>query len=140
MSAKKEEEVTSLRQRHAGSTTESAERDAQVERGAPLWDGATSNDVSASGNEHSKAKLEAASPDENDGGTPATGDVAEFPTFAGDLPWSQRSWWYELRPFRGMYYDVKRRLPFVKTDWTSALNPRNWWTILQYIPRMYFIK
>ncbi|PWN35584.1 uncharacterized protein FA14DRAFT_120626, partial [Meira miltonrushii] len=62
-----------------------------------------------------------------------------YPIFAGDKPWSERSWWYELIPFRGMYYDLLRRLPFLLTDWTSAFAPRNWWTVGQYVIRMYFI-
>ncbi|KAH0445919.1 hypothetical protein IEQ34_025247 [Dendrobium chrysotoxum] len=62
-----------------------------------------------------------------------------YPLFPGDKPWSERSWWYEIIPFRGMYYDVLRRLPFFVTDWTTAFAPRNWWTVAQYVVRMYFI-
>ncbi|UZJ52355.1 hypothetical protein CBS101457_001675 [Exobasidium rhododendri] len=62
-----------------------------------------------------------------------------FPKFSSDLPWSHRSWLYELMPLRGMYYDFKRRAPFLKSDWTTAFVPKNWWTVVQYIPRMYFI-
>ncbi|EPQ28772.1 uncharacterized protein PFL1_03575 [Pseudozyma flocculosa PF-1] len=62
-----------------------------------------------------------------------------YPLFAGDKPWSQRSWAYELTPFRGMWYDVRRRSPFLRHDWTSAFEPRNWWTIVNSVFRMYFI-
>lgn len=62
-----------------------------------------------------------------------------YPKFSGDLPWSERSWMYQLMPFRGMYYDFRRRLPFLISDWTTAFQVQNWWTVLQYIPRMYFI-
>jgi len=40
-----------------------------------------------------------------------------------DLPWSQRTWMYQLRPFRGMYWDVKRRIPYFWVDWTTASEP-----------------
>lgn len=63
-----------------------------------------------------------------------------YPLFAGDLPWSQRSWAYQFRPFRGMYYDVRRRLPLYRTDWAAAFYPRNWYTLLDSTVRMYFIK
>jgi hypothetical protein len=63
-----------------------------------------------------------------------------YPLFAGDKPWSQRSWLYELVPFRGMYYDVQRRVPFYVRDWTEAVKPKNWFTIADSIVRMYFIK
>ena len=77
---------------------------------------------------------------ESNAASAAHGDAdSAYPRFAGDLPWSERSWWYELMPFRGMYYDFQRRLPFLKSDWTTALYPQNWWTVVQYVPRMYFI-
>ena len=62
-----------------------------------------------------------------------------YPRFASDLPWSARTWYYQLMPFRGMYYDLRRRLPFFVTDWTTAFKPDNWWTVAQYVVRMYFI-
>lgn len=65
--------------------------------------------------------------------------AAPFRIFKGEKPWGERSWAYQLMPFRGMWYDVRRRLPFLGEDWTTAFYPRNWWTIAQYIPRMYFI-
>lgn len=63
-----------------------------------------------------------------------------FPHFPRHTPWHERSWAYQFLPFRGMYYDVRRRAPFVLVDWTTAFQPRNWWTVLQGVPRMYFIK
>lgn len=63
-----------------------------------------------------------------------------YPTFDGDLPWSQRSWWYELKPLRGMIYDLRRRAPFYARDWTEAAKPANWLTIADSVVRMYFIK
>lgn len=68
------------------------------------------------------------------------GDEPAFPEFAGDLAWSQRTWLYELMPFRGMWYDVRRRLPYYGSDWTEAFHPRNWWTVAQAVVRIYFIK
>ncbi|SNX83191.1 related to BOR1 - boron efflux transporter [Melanopsichium pennsylvanicum] len=62
-----------------------------------------------------------------------------YPLFPGDKPWSQRSWAYELLPFRGMYYDLLRRAPFLASDWLEAFEPRNWWTITNSVFRMYFI-
>lgn len=63
-----------------------------------------------------------------------------YPTFAGDISWSQRSWAYEFTPFRGMYFDLKRRLPFYASDWTDALHPNNWYKITESTVRIYFIK
>lgn len=63
-----------------------------------------------------------------------------LPSFKGDLPWSQRGWVYELRPFRGMYYDIRRRAPYYLSDWTETFKPRNWWTTAQAVVRIYFIK
>lgn len=81
------------------------------------------------------------SPDPKEGrrGKDDRSGTSAYPNFTGDLPWSQRSWLYELKPFRGMYYDFRRRLPFLASDWTTAFQPKNWWTVAQYIPRMYFI-
>ncbi|KAE8225941.1 hypothetical protein CF319_g1379 [Tilletia indica] len=68
------------------------------------------------------------------------GDEPKFPHFQHDLPWSQRSWAYELKPFRGMYYDVRRRLPFYRTDWTLAFTrPENYWTQVTSVIQMYFL-
>ncbi|KAH8927933.1 hypothetical protein BT69DRAFT_1213485 [Atractiella rhizophila] len=37
--------------------------------------------------------------------------------------WSERTTADQYRPFRGMYYDVVRRLPFWISDWTLASSP-----------------
>ncbi len=41
-----------------------------------------------------------------------------------------------LRPARGMYHDVRRRLPYYKSDFTDALTYRTAASIV----RMYFVK
>ncbi|KDN46449.1 hypothetical protein K437DRAFT_107238 [Tilletiaria anomala UBC 951] len=76
--------------------------------------------------------------DDGDGDDAPTAGLG-YPLFDNDLLWSQRSWLYQLMPFRGMYYDVRRRLPFYVSDWSAALYPRNWFTIADSIVRMYFI-
>lgn len=55
-------------------------------------------------------------------------------------PWSQRSYLYQFKPFRGMYYDVKGRLPFYISDWTEGFRPRNMYRVIAATIRMYFIK
>lgn len=77
---------------------------------------------------------------ETTGGGDEESSDPTFPEFDGDLPWSQRSWLYEVMPFRGMWYDVRRRLPYYASDWTEAFHPRNWWTVAQAVVRIYFIK
>ncbi|CDS01192.1 related to BOR1-boron efflux transporter [Sporisorium scitamineum] len=62
-----------------------------------------------------------------------------YPLFAGDKPWSQRSWAYQLMPFRGMWYDLRRRKPYLASDWLEGFEPRNWWTVANSVVRMYFI-
>ncbi|KAF6767125.1 Bicarbonate transporter, C-terminal [Kalmanozyma brasiliensis GHG001] len=62
-----------------------------------------------------------------------------YPLFDGDKPWSQRSWAYELMPFRGMWYDLRRRKPYLLSDWVEGFEPRNWWTVANSVVRMYFI-
>lgn len=49
-----------------------------------------------------------------------------------------RGWrrWRVLRPGRGMYHDVKRRLPFYWSDITDAWTYRTFASVL----RMYFVK
>lgn len=64
---------------------------------------------------------------------------ATYPLFQGDKPWSQRSWAYELLPFRGMWYDLRRRKPYLASDWIDGFEPRNWFTIANSVVRMYFI-
>lgn len=41
-----------------------------------------------------------------------------------------------LRPGRGIYYDMKRRLPYYRSDLTDALNYRTAASVI----RMYFVK
>ncbi|KAJ1593311.1 hypothetical protein NDA11_007181 [Ustilago hordei] len=71
--------------------------------------------------------------------TKRCGSPAMYPLFDGDLPWSQRSWAYQLVPFRGMWYDLRRRQPYLASDWTDGFEPRNWWTVFNSVIRMYFI-
>jgi len=67
-------------------------------------------------------------------------DGPGFPTFKHDLPWSQRSWAYELMPFRGIYFDIKRRLPFYISDWTIAFTrPENYGIQVTSVIQMYFL-
>ncbi|WFD26919.1 hypothetical protein MNAN1_001908 [Malassezia nana] len=56
-----------------------------------------------------------------------------------EIPWKQRSWQYELRPFRGMFSDVRRRLPFYKSDWLDACRKANWLTVATSVVRIFFI-
>ena len=56
-----------------------------------------------------------------------------------ETPWSQRSWLYELRPFRGMWSDVRRRAPYYASDWTDALKPSNVLTVATSVVRIFFI-
>ncbi|KAK0527367.1 hypothetical protein OC835_004995 [Tilletia horrida] len=79
--------------------------------------------------------------DRTSGSSDGSGEEdGRFPQFVNDLPWSQRSWAYELKPFRGMYYDVRRRLPFYLSDWTVAFTkPENYWTQVVSVIQMYFL-
>lgn len=58
----------------------------------------------------------------------------------GGTPWSQRSFWYQFRPFRGMYNDVRLRLPYYASDWTLAFKPNNMYRVVAASIRMYFVK
>ncbi|GAA6041008.1 hypothetical protein JCM8097_000538 [Rhodosporidiobolus ruineniae] len=40
-------------------------------------------------------------------------------------PWPERDWAYELRAFRGIYHDLRRRAPFYLSDWTEGFRLRN---------------
>lgn len=55
-------------------------------------------------------------------------------------PWPTRSLLYQYMPFRGMYHDVKRRLPFYLSDWYIAFLPQNWERVVGATIRMYFLK
>lgn len=74
------------------------------------------------------------------GATPQDDTENSFPSFAGDRPWSRRSWTYQFIPFRGMWYDLRRRAPYYLSDWTATFLPKNWWTAAQAVVRIYFIK
>ncbi|GAA5955163.1 hypothetical protein JCM8115_001870 [Rhodotorula mucilaginosa] len=54
-------------------------------------------------------------------------------------PWPTRSLLYQYMPFRGMYHDVKRRLPFYLSDWYIAFLPQNWERVVGATIRMYFL-
>lgn len=56
-----------------------------------------------------------------------------------DLPWAERSWAYQLLPFRGCYFDVKRRLPWYLSDWTTAFHRRNLYRVFAASLRMFFL-
>jgi len=53
--------------------------------------------------------------------------------------WEHRTGWKSyrmLQPFRGMYHDVKRRLPWYISDFTDGLNYRMFAATI----RIYFVK
>lgn len=54
--------------------------------------------------------------------------------------WQTRSIWYQYLPFRGMYHDVRRRLPLYFSDWYIAFFPKNWERVVGATIRMYFLK
>jgi hypothetical protein len=59
--------------------------------------------------------------------------TTESYTFQGQKGWRQ---WRLLRPGRGMYHDVKRRLPYYWSDITDAFTYRTFASTV----RMYFVK
>ncbi|GAA95488.1 uncharacterized protein L969DRAFT_15407 [Mixia osmundae IAM 14324] len=64
----------------------------------------------------------------------------EWDRQAEGLPWSQRSLGYQYTPFRGICHDIKRRLPYYRTDWTIAFaSKQNAYTTTVACIRMYFI-
>lgn len=70
---------------------------------------------------------------------------ARTPSFTVDeaqygTPWSKRSAMYQFMPFRGMFYDVRGRLPFYLRDWTDGFRPMNLYRVVASAIRMYFIK
>jgi hypothetical protein len=78
-----------------------------------------------------------------DGTTSSTlGNKDDSDDFAGlgGTPWSQRSFGYQFMPFRGMYHDIKLRLPYYVTDWTLAFKPNNMYRVVAASIRMYFVK
>lgn len=46
---------------------------------------------------------------------------------------------YELRPFRGMLSDVRRRMPYYYSDWTQALDRDNFLTVVTSVVRIFFV-
>ncbi|GAA5849109.1 hypothetical protein JCM9279_005793 [Rhodotorula babjevae] len=54
-------------------------------------------------------------------------------------PWPERSFAYQYMPFRGMYHDVRKRLPFYVSDWTEGLKPRNLERVVGATLKMYFL-
>lgn len=72
----------------------------------------------------------------------AVGQSYEDGAFQGywGRPWSERSTAYQFMPFRGMYYDVKGRLPYYANDWIEGFKPRNIYRVAAASIRMYFIK
>ncbi|KZV93780.1 hypothetical protein EXIGLDRAFT_612554 [Exidia glandulosa HHB12029] len=56
-----------------------------------------------------------------------------------DQRWHERSWAYQLRPFRGMLHDVRRRLPWYLSDWTTAFHKANLYRVLAASLRMFFL-
>jgi hypothetical protein len=67
-------------------------------------------------------------------------DLEEKFAGEGGKPWSERSYGYQFMPFRGMYYDVKARLPYYVNDWVEGFKPKNLYRIFAASIRMYFIK
>lgn len=60
--------------------------------------------------------------------------------FAPDpVPWAQRAWTYQLRPFRGIWADLTRRAPFYVDDWREGFRCRNWERVTASTVRMYFL-
>ncbi|PWN22694.1 hypothetical protein BCV69DRAFT_244614, partial [Microstroma glucosiphilum] len=116
-------------------------RSGQVDRGVPEAE-RIGLDASQGGSRAAKNRRDSSSSSSSRDGPTRPGvssDESSFPSFRGDLPWSRRGWLYELKPFRGMYYDVKRRAPYYLSDWTATFEPRNWWTVAQAVVRIYFI-
>lgn len=74
-----------------------------------------------------------------DGSSSSMSPDGEFAGMGG-TPWSQRSFFYQFRPFRGMYHDVKLRLPYYASDWTVAFKPNNLYRVIAASIRMYFVK
>lgn len=115
-----------------GVTTDHQVDDGQVEHGVPGLEriGLDENQEKRHSG-HGNASAPAEAPQES---------TTAFPSFPGDKPWSQRSWLYQFMPFRGMWYDLRRRAPYYMSDWTETFLPRNWWTTAQAVVRIYFIK
>lgn len=88
--------------------------------------------VELGGIETSKGKI--------DGRNDAQSGIGLGNIFSQEIPWSQRSRAQQWFPFRGMYHDVKRRLPYYWTDWTEAFHRRNLYRVVAATLRMYALK
>lgn len=64
---------------------------------------------------------------------------APHPFREPDVPWTQRSWIYELCPGRGMYADLRRRLPYYISDWTDGWRWCNLYYVATSVVRIFFI-
>ncbi|TKY87094.1 hypothetical protein EX895_003771 [Sporisorium graminicola] len=138
-------------QQQAGSTVSTVRT--SHEAGTATFVSSSQNVASSSGvtNRRGTGKTSRTDEDEDAKKAPASGTGSSstkskkpqspdtYPLFAGDKPWSQRSWAYQLMPFRGMWYDLRRRKPYLVSDWLEGFEPRNWWTVANSIVRMYFI-
>jgi len=88
-------------------------------------------------------KLDSGEQSKGDTPFPGSGDTTnadgiDFQSQYG-TPWSQRSFLYQFMPFRGMFYDVRGRLPFYPSDWTNGFRPKTFYRIVAASIRMYFI-
>ncbi|MBW0514451.1 hypothetical protein O181_054166 [Austropuccinia psidii MF-1] len=54
-------------------------------------------------------------------------------------PWSNRSWNYQFFPFRGIFFDLKLRMPFYLSDWALGFKKNNLFQVISATIRMYFI-
>ena len=57
----------------------------------------------------------------------------------GERTWSFRTFAYQFFPLRGMINDVRRRLPYYVDDWLSVLQPKNYFTVVSSVVRIYFL-
>ncbi|SPO21883.1 related to BOR1 - boron efflux transporter [Ustilago trichophora] len=142
--------LSAVQQQQAVSTSSTARNSHDA---ASVTVGSSSQNVSNNGlsNRRTAGKISRPDHDQDDKTAPTASDKdtrekrgkrrspTSYPLFAGDKPWSQRSWAYELMPFRGMWYDLRRRKPFLASDWIEGFEPRNWWTVINSVIRMYFI-
>lgn len=69
----------------------------------------------------------------------STAHSTTFAPLPGERTWSQRSFWYQFLPFRGMLNDVRRRAPYYWSDWTDAFLPKNYLTVVLSVVRIFFI-
>ncbi|GAA5924493.1 hypothetical protein JCM1841_004602 [Sporobolomyces salmonicolor] len=53
--------------------------------------------------------------------------------------WPQRSLAYQFLPFRGIYTDIRNRLPFYLSDWTEGFKPSNFQRVAGATVRIFFL-